>query len=360
MTQYNANETQNRQKPVSDRQLNSRIVNLYGPDDVRIDTMSIPEPGSDQVLVKVMVCGICGSDLGYLAAGGLMGPGPEPMPLGHELSAVVIAVGPGVSGFEPGMRVVVNPMEGGNDIGNGGSEGGFADYLLVHNVSRGQVLMELPDHVDFHRGALVEPLSVALHAVNRSGLQKGERAVVFGAGPIGLGAVAALQQRGAADVVVVEPSAARRSAAAAMGADAVIDPATDNPWQLLADRHGKRPLYGFDLVTTDVVIDACGITDVLQQAITNVAEQARIVVVALHRQPIALDLMTVLMKELTVCGAMGYPSAEFAEVLDWLRHGHIDPTPMMSERFSLAEFMAAINCAKDPGHGGKVLVEIGV
>ncbi len=100
------------------------LMSVHAPNDVRRGEIPKPEPGPKDVLVKVAACGICGSDLGYVAMGGLPIPGGGPMPLGHELSGVIDALGNEVRGFEVGQRVVVNPEAGGNRIGNGGLEGG--------------------------------------------------------------------------------------------------------------------------------------------------------------------------------------------------------------------------------------------
>ena len=106
-------------------------VNVHGPDDVRIDEVADPAPGPRGAVVRVAACGICGSDLRYARLGGLAGPTGKPMPLGHELSGVIAAVGPEVSNVTPGTRVVLNPTARGNMVGNGGGEGGFAQRLLV-------------------------------------------------------------------------------------------------------------------------------------------------------------------------------------------------------------------------------------
>ena len=101
-------------------------VNVHGPDDVRIDEAPEPIAGPQDAVVRVAACGICGTDLRYVRLGGLAGPMPQPMPLGHELAGVVESVGAEVANLKPGERVVLNPTANGNMIGNGGSEGGFA------------------------------------------------------------------------------------------------------------------------------------------------------------------------------------------------------------------------------------------
>ncbi|MBW2712889.1 MAG: alcohol dehydrogenase catalytic domain-containing protein, partial [Deltaproteobacteria bacterium] len=134
-----------------------RCIKIHGPGDVRFEEIDQPIPGAKDVLVKVSHCGICGTDLGYIKAGGLMGPMPDPMALGHEVSGVVEAVGEEVVSIQPGMRVVANPMGANNLIGNGGPEGAFADFVLVRNATNGGCLYEIPAEISMQEAALTEP-----------------------------------------------------------------------------------------------------------------------------------------------------------------------------------------------------------
>src|SRR5689334_15016418 len=115
-------------------------VRVHGPGDVRVDELGEPDPGPRDVIVRVAACGICGSDLSYIAMGGLAGPGGQPMCLGHEMAGMVDWVGDGVMSTRVGARVVVHP---GDDeigrIGNGGAQGGLTPLLLVTDADRGRL-----------------------------------------------------------------------------------------------------------------------------------------------------------------------------------------------------------------------------
>ena len=337
-----------------------RLVNLYGPDDFRVDEVSRPAVGPQDVLLRVMVCGICGSDLGYVAAGGLLGPAEQVMPLGHELSGIVEEVGAEVRDITPGMRVVVNPMGADNAIGNGGPEGGFADLLLVRNAARGGCLFPISDSISPHIGALVEPLAVSLHAVKQGQAQAGTRAAIFGAGPIGLGTIPALRARGAADIAAVDLSRARLDLARRLGADAALHPEQDAVWKELGQRHGEADVFGARAVATDLFIDATGSGAVLREIVANAGPGACLVVVGLHRKPVDIDFAAVLMKELTIRGSIAYPDNEFAEVVEMLEAGDTDVSPLVSKCFSLADFPSAFAAASNPEHGAKVMIEIGM
>ena len=145
---------------------------IHGPDDVRLDEVPEPTPGPRDAVLRVAACGICGSDVGYVRMGGLVGPTREPMPIGHELAGVVEAVGAEVAGFAPGDRVALNPSPpaGGPVIGNGSPEGGFAPLLLVRDVEAPGLparLHTLPDDMPFEIAALAEPLGVGMNAVDK-------------------------------------------------------------------------------------------------------------------------------------------------------------------------------------------------
>jgi threonine dehydrogenase-like Zn-dependent dehydrogenase len=330
-----------------------QAARIHGPGDLRVDEVPVPEPGPEDALVRVLACGICGTDLGYVALGGVAGPAQQPMPLGHELCGVIERVGVRVRGLEPGQPVVVDPTAADNYIGNGGPEGGFAPWLRVRSAARGAV-HPIPERMPPARGALVEPLAVALHAVNRAGVGPGDRVVVFGAGPIGLGVAFWLRRRGVGDVVAVDPSPARRALARRFGADATIDPTAQELGAALGARHGSSLLYGARVARTDVYVDAAGVAAVVEEALRTARLGARLVVVGVHKKPVAVDFRTVLAKELSIVAALAYPS-EFPEVIAALADDAA-PEAMISHRFDWSAFPAAFSAAQDAARATKVMV----
>lgn len=335
-----------------------RLVNLYAPEEFRIDQVPEPVAGDDDVVVRVEYCGICGSDVGYVSLGGLAGPTESAMPLGHELAGTIYSVGRNVSGLAAGDRVCVNPMGAGNAIGNGGGEGGFADLLLVRNASAGDSIYKLPEHLDMRNGALVEPLAVGMHAVNQARPEQGERAVIFGVGAIGLSCIAALRYKGVTDILALDYSAERRERALRMGALEVCSPEDLDLMDYLGERHGKQTLQGWmPVVGTDIFIDAAGANSIVKSVLDVCKQGARLVVAGLHRTPVELDLMMVLMKELSITGSMAYPT-EFPEVLDMLSNSELDLAAMVSHHFPLDEFDKAFAVARSPAAGAKVIIDI--
>ena len=310
-------------------------VRLHGPNDVRIDEVPEPQAGPRDVVVRVGACGICGSDVGYVKLGGIAGPTRRPLPLGHELAGVVEQVGADVRGLAVGACVVVHPGAAGNRIGNGGPEGGFAPRLLVRNSAAGGSVFPIPEAMPFTIAALAEPLGVGMNAVDRSEARAGEKAVVFGAGPIGLCAVATLLDRGVRDVITVDLSERRLALARALGARAALSPARDDVWKSIRALHGEVPLMGAPMAASDLYIEASGASPVIGEILQHAKAEARLSVVALHRQPVPVSFLLVMMKQLTLRGAIEYP-ADFSETLALLARR--DLSPLITHRFPLERF----------------------
>lgn len=331
-----------------------QLLRIHAPGRVSLDEVEAPEPGPRDAVVRVRACGICGSDLGYIAIGGVAGPRPEPTPLGHEFSAVVDRVGAEVRRFRAGQRVVVNPLAGGN-IGNGGPGGAFAPEVLVTEVDAGVSLFPIPEALGFDQAALAEPLAVGMHAVDRAELSAGDKVAIFGAGPIGLMALATLRYRGFEDVVIADLSDHRLGIAKQLGAAAVLNPARDDVWQALRDLHGIDRFMGLvPNVGSDAFIEASGAPGLIPQLLVQARTGARISVVALHRQPQEVDFMWVMAKQLAIRGSMAYPE-DYGETVRML--SELDLSPVISHRFPLAEVEKALDVARDASVAGKVMVE---
>lgn len=333
-------------------------VAVHGPNDVRIDQIETPMPGPDDIVVRVAACGICGTDLGYAKAGGLpVGGTGAPVPLGHEFSGTVEAVGSSVSDVRPGQRVVVDPTTPTNYIGSGGP-GAFAPLILVRDISSQPMIYPIPDSLDFETAALVEPLSVALHGVYRSGAKPGEKAVVFGAGPIGLGVVAMLRHKGLTDIIAVDRSNGRLDRARALGARVTLNPDDGDIWDVIAAEHGTSKLYGMKVVGTDQFIEVSGAPPVIPAVLANARFHAHLTVIAVHHHPVPVDFAMALAKEMELTTAMAYPT-EFAEVVDILASGAIDTSALVSHRFDFRSFTEAFAAAADTERAAKVLVTFG-
>jgi threonine dehydrogenase-like Zn-dependent dehydrogenase len=332
-----------------------KLARIHGPEDVRLDDVEIAEPGPHDAILRVEACGICGSDVGYVKLGGMAGPTAEPTALGHEFMAVVDRVGSEVTGLEPGTRVVMNPIAAANDVGNGSAiSGGFCGEVLARNVTEPGVLFPVPDHVTAERAALAEPLGVGMQAVNQAQLGAGDQVVVFGAGCIGMMAMVTLKDRGFANVAIVDVSDARLEIARKLGADLTLNPSRDDVFAELREAHGTELLLGtIPCNGSDAYIECTGVGSVMSDILNHAKPGAHISVPALHREMFSMSLMTVMMKQLQICGSMCYPD-DFGETVELL--SRVDLTPLITHRFALEDFGEALATARDPQAAGKVMV----
>lgn len=329
---------------------------ILSPGVVSVDRVPAPVCGPRDAIVDVHACGICGSDLSYIAMGGLAGPNGEPMPLGHEFAGVIRELGAEVMGAAVGDRVVVHP---GNDelgrIGNGSPEGGLAEAVLVREAARGGRLYPVPDGMALDVAALAEPVAVGMHAAEQADVNPGELVAVFGCGPIGLAAIASLADRGVTDIVGVDLSATRRGLAEQLGAAATIDPAAGSVWRELVRIHGEVALTYGTAPATNAFIEASGSDTVLTGMVDRARRGARISVVALHYNPVPVNFINVLMKEITIRGSMEYP-ARFADAIDLLARR--DLSALITDRFPLDAVDAALQLLGESRECGKVLIDV--
>ncbi|MGO4443907.1 zinc-binding dehydrogenase [Mycobacterium sp. 2YAF39] len=326
---------------------------ITGPGETGVVDVPNPTVGPRDALVRIRACGICGSDALYISMGGF---GKGHMPLGHEPAGEIVEMGSAVQGFAVGDHVVVNPMVAPSGIiGNGGATGALAEYLLIEDAVRGKSMEVVPAHIPFEVAALNEPMAVARHGVNRSEPKSTDKVVIFGAGPIGLGATIGFKSAGVAHVVVVDLIPARLEKAIAVGADAVINSAEDDVAARLAELHGQGESMFPGKAGTDIYFDAAGAPAVITAALGAAKAGARLCVVAVHKQPVPVDFLNVMTNEITIVGSIGYPDEIFEVtedlVANWERYAVI-----VSHTIPFAEVDEALRIASTPGAADKVVV----
>lgn len=322
-----------------------------------IEDRQSPTAGPGEIVLKVAYCGICGSDLHATE------PSPFPLEagtvLGHEYSGVVTQSGS--DRFRPGDRVIGLPLQECDDCrpsGTGcrdrlgilcgrnriiglsaGVPGGYAEYLRMpaHHA------LKVPDGLDLKLAALTEPLAVGLHAVRAVGGVLGKRVLVIGAGPIGLSVILFARAGGAREVVVSEPSPARRDLAVRCGARAG-EPAA------FAAIAGGPP---------DVIFECVGVPGVLRMCLDVAPLHGQIVVVGVCRTEDTILPRVAIRKELSLRFVLGYDAAEFGMVLDLLAAGRIDAAPLVTGVIGLEEVPAMFESLRRPGPHAKVLIAPG-
>lgn len=333
------------------------LARVHGAGDMRIDQVAMPTVGPRDVLVRIGATGVCGSDLGYVAAGGLGGAAPltEPLPIGHEFAGIVEKVGDRVQGIWPGQRCAVNPDAG--LIGGGGPTGAFAPFILVPDAHAGTNICSIPDSLPLETAALAEPLSVGLHGVNIGRVQPGDKVVILGAGPIGLCTIICLRHRGVEDILIADLSDARLERARQLGAATTVNPSHQPLIEAIGSAHGTGERFGMPFVGSDVIIDAAGAQAPLA-ALLNVAKfRARIVIVALHKKPMPIDLWKMMANEFSISGSIATDREdEFNECLQMLASGEINVDPLISHRIEFDKLDEAFRIAADTDASAKVIV----
>jgi (R,R)-butanediol dehydrogenase/meso-butanediol dehydrogenase/diacetyl reductase len=330
---------------------------LKGPGRLEVEEVPVPPLDAGSVLVEVEHCGVCGTDL-HLVLEGWGRPGSVP---GHEWTGRVAAVGDGVTEWTEGDAVIGGapvPCDrcphcaagrlslcDHRDIG-GDDRGAFAQFVAVG----AERLLRRPDGMPSRTAALVEPLAVALHAIERGAVAPGHRVLVSGAGPIGALTIAALRSLGIDDVSCVEPALGRRSLAACVGATEVRLPsALDVP--TLAEP--RRVVDG----AVDVAIECSGKAVAVEAAVAQLRRGGTLVLVGAGIDPPALDANRVLLNELVVTGAFEYGTGGFEHALELLGSGQLPVDRLLEpDDVPLAGALDAMRQLADGTRAGKVLV----
>lgn len=370
--------------------------------ELTVEEVSAPTAGKGQVLIDVERCGICGSDLharshadeladsaeavGYPTA---MRPDHR-IVLGHEILGTVAGYGPGTrKQWKKGTRVVGLPLVQAADkapklVGfDEAASGGYAQQVVLQEA----FTFAVPGELDADTAAFTEPLAVALHAVRRGSVGKRQRAYVIGCGPIGLAVILMLKASGVKTVIASDFSERRRALAKECGADVVVDPAVQGPFDAvpvtgpLASMPGLLD-FAFDAVgklrrvpglpwehllrvgnsvgaspAGPVVFECVGVPGILEQLVSSAPLRTRIVVAGVCMEPDTFRPSIAINKELDLRFVFGYDPGEFAETLSMLAKGQVDPGPLHTGTVGLDGVAGAFDDLGNPEQHAKILVD---
>ena len=336
---------------------------LHPEGGLEIEERPVPEPGPDEVLVAPRLVGICGSDLHYYKEGRI---GDwrvlHPHVLGHEFAGVVEQVGPDTDTVPIGTPVAVEPIVPCQDCdscrrgvynlcasfrftGSPHTDGALQELVVV--PARG--LHPLPADMPFFLGALVEPTSIAVHAVRRSGLQPDETVTIIGAGPIGLLILAVCRAYGAGAVYVTDIDPGRLAIAKALGATGTVDVRGMEPEEILKST---------DPLGVDIAFEAVGSSRTLETALHLVRPSSRVIAVGVNiTERIPFNLMLAQSREATVIPIYLGRDA-FPEAIELLSSGRIAGEQIVSHRFPLERAAEAMDTALNGGVAVKVMIEV--
>lgn len=322
--------------------------------DIKVEDRSKPEITPNSVIIRVDKTGICGTDL-HIYHEGLVPPGSV---LGHEFSGEIIEVGNQVSDLKTGTRAVVNPMY--NGVGLGLAPGGFAHYVRIDNAQKGKNVIPIPDALDAQMGALVEPLSVGVAAVNASPFKASDNVLVTGCGTIGLVTIASLKSKGVDNIIASDISEKRLELAKQLGAKYTFNPKSDGALKdYLAEKFGTVPSlnYAGDLPNLNGVYECSGVSAIFIETLKSLAPDGHLTSIAIYSKPVEIDPNDIVYKRARVNGSLFYTDADFTEAIDLLATGKVDLSAIVTHTFPLNELPEAFKTQADSSVSVKVMVE---
>lgn len=334
-------------------------------DRIVVENVPTPKPGKGDVLVKVLRCGICGSDLHFSkhihhiidSARSLGMPTTEfertvnqGVVLGHEFVGEVVDFGPETERkLKTGARVCSMPfvLKGGAPVlvgSNPETAGAYAEYMLLTEA----LLLPVQEHVSDEAAALVEPVGIAIHSVNKAALTDDHAAIVVGCGPIGLAIVAVLKARGVKHIIASDLSPKRRELAGLMGASHVVNGAAESVIAKAASVAPGAPV---------VVFENTGARGMIQRLVMEAPQNTTVVVTGIAMGDEGFTPLLAVSKELTFKFVIYYTPQEFAEALDMIANGKINWKLLITGKVGLDGVAQAFTDLADPERHAKILID---
>lgn len=316
-----------------------------GKENVEIREVDMPEVGENDVLIRNVYSSICGTDVAVYTKGPGTGHkitvGKE---FGHETISRVYAVGKNVTDFQVGQRVYPYPRFAKNDTRRAGTIGGFSEYILIPEAKPNHSLYTVPDSISDKTACLIEPFTVGCRAARRSQPAKGETAVVFGCGTIGIAAAISLKYFGLEKVMVADISDYRLNIAKSLGF-AVCNIANSDFNSAAISYFGNASGLSGATCNTDIFIDAAGAEKILDIFMQYGKIGSRFVSVAVNNAIRSLDLLHMTYAQKSIIGSGGYMPEDVKDVLKIMESGRWNIESIITHEFSIDDLGEAIEMA---------------
>ncbi|MGO1592124.1 MAG: zinc-dependent alcohol dehydrogenase [Ancrocorticia sp.] len=323
-----------------------KVAIYNGPHAVEVVEVPTPAIGDDDVLIQNLHAGVCGTDVAVYLHGPEAHRNTIGDEFGHEMISRVAAVGKNVTEFHVGERVYPYPLLARGDTSRAGTLGGFSECILVPHPKPGVELYPVSDAISDKAGALIEPLTVAMHAAKQGQPQPGETAVVWGAGTIGIGAAVGLRRLGIEKVLIADLSDFRLGIAAGLGFE-TVNPGSSDLVTKATELFGTAPSLTGPTANVDIYVDAAG-ADSLIATFQDIGKiTARLVVVAVHSTPIPVDFSRLSFASQRISGSGGYTPQDVRDVLALLESGEVDIESIVTHEFPLDQIVTALETAAD-------------
>lgn len=324
-----------------------RAAIYYGQKNVSIKELEIPQAGDNDIVIRNLYASICGTDVAVYMHGPNTGHrvtvGGE---FGHEMVSEVVQVGKNVKEIHVGERVYPYPLLAKGDPKRAGTTGGFSEYVLIPNAQLNKLVYAVPDQISSKTACLIEPFTVGFRAARRSYPRKGENAIVFGAGTIGLAAAIGLKYFGCNKVMVCDQSDFRLKKAKALGFYVC-----NNVWENLKEKamecFGTATSRFGTTADVGIYIDAAGAESILEQYQAIGKIESRMVVVAVRAGKRPVDVLEMTYSQHALIGSGGYFPIDVEDVITVMTSGKWNIESIITEEFPLEQLSQAIERAAD-------------
>ena len=327
----------------------------HGPGNITLEELELTSCGDNDVIVKNIAAGVCGSDVTAYKHGGesvMIFPEHE---FGHEMVSEVVEVGKNVEGLAVGDRVYPFPIFAKGDMMRAATIGGFSEYVHIPNYQPGMSLYKVDDAISDKVAAMIEPFTVGAHSARICDPAPGKKAIVFGAGIIGMSAAITLHYMGCEKIMVVNRSTYRLEKATALGFE-TCSPVQENLKEKALEYFGSSFSMAGPIPDVDIYIDATGSADVIDSYMAMGKNGSVLSVVGIHHEPRAINLTGMVYSGLTIKGSPGYTPDDVAFVMDMMKSGKYDLESLVSHTFPLDQLEEAIQTSSRSGESEKVLI----
>lgn len=328
-----------------------------GKESIEIRELPIPECGDNDVLIKNIFSSICGTDVAVFNHGSGTGHkvdvGGE---FGHETISRVAAVGKNVKDFTVGERVYPYPRYAKDNTKRAGTIGGFSEYILCPNAKKNHSLYNIPDEIPDRVACLIEPFTVGCRAARRGQPKKGEKAVVFGCGAIGLAVAIAFEYFGLEKVMVCDYSDFRLSIAKNMGFE-VCNSKTESLIEKSVSYFGTAPSLKGATADIDIMLDAAGAESVLDIFMEHGKIESRFVSVAVNNSKRSIDLLHMTYAQKSIIGSGGYMPEDLYDVLKIMTSGRWNIESMITDEYKIDDLEKAIVKASQVDEALNVIIK---
>ena len=328
----------------------------YGQRDVRIEQLETPVAGDHDIVVRNLYASICGTDVAVYNHGPNTGHritvGSE---FGHEMISEVVQVGKDVKNMEPGMIVYPYPRLAKGDPKRAGTVGGFSEYVLIPNAELDKQVYAIPSGIPIKTACLIEPFTVGFRAARRAEPKRGENAIVFGAGTIGIAAAIGLKYFGCNQVMICDHSDFRLEKAKALGF-AVCNNSREDLKEAAMNCFGSAPSRYGPTADADIYIDAAGAEPILElyQSIGKI--ESRMVVVAVRAGKRPVDVLEMTYSQHALIGSGGYQPEDVKDVIAVMVSRKWDIGSIITDDFTLDQLPEAIERASQVNEALNVVI----